>query len=74
MAKVVDVSDEKLNRDKTDIAARCVQAEVVGDQPVRDAITKESIEPGGTVSLDPKFTNIAHLVSAGVVKLLKAQA
>lgn len=72
MPKVVPVPDEKFAKDKADIAARCVQAEVVGDQPVRDAVTRESVEPGGIVNLDPKTTIIDHLVRAGVVKLLPA--
>ncbi len=72
MPKVVPVPDETFAKDKADIAARCIRAEVTGDQPVRDAITRESVEPGGTVSLDPKTTIIDHLVRAGVVKLLPA--
>lgn len=72
MAKVVPVSDAEYAKQKAAVAARCVKATVVGDQPVRDAISRESVEPGGTVNLDPQTTNIDHLVQAGVVQLLAA--
>lgn len=72
MVKVVPVSDEQLAKDKDALAARCIRAEVTGDQPVRDEITRESVEFGGIVNLDPKNTFIDQLVRAGVVKLLKA--
>ena len=72
MPKLVPVSDDQYAKEKAAVAARCVQAEVIGDQPVRDAITRESVEPGGTVNLDPKTTFVDHLVQARVVRLLPA--
>lgn len=74
MAKVVPVSDADYAKQKDAVAARCVKATVTGDQPVRDAITRQSVEPGGTVHLDPQTTIIDHLVRAGVVKLQAAKA
>lgn len=75
--KVVPVSEDQYAKEKAAVAARCIQAEVIGEQPVRDANTRESVEFGGIVSLDPKTTHIDHLVRSGVVKLVsgvKAEA
>lgn len=73
MAKVVPVSDADYEKQKADLAKRCVTAEVTGEQPIRDAVTRESVELGGMVRLDPKSTNIEHLVRAGAIKLLAAE-
>lgn len=74
MAKVVPVPDDEYARQKAAIAERCIKAEVTGDQPVRDAISRESVEPGGVVNIDPKTTLVDHLVRAGAVKILPAEA
>lgn len=74
MARVVPVADDELARTKREIEERCVAAEVTGDQPIRDAVTRESVQPGGTVRLDPKTTMVDHLVRSGAVKLLAAKA
>jgi hypothetical protein len=74
MPKVVPVSDTELSRQNKEVADRCVRATVTGDQPIRDAITRESVETGGIVHLDPKTTIIDHLVSAGAISLTVAEA
>lgn len=43
-------------------------------EAVVDARTGADIEFGGTVELDPVCTNIAALVGAGIVKVVKAEA
>lgn len=70
--RIVEVSEAEFAAQKEALAKRCVRAEVVGDQPLRDAISRESVEPGGIVHLDPKATLLDHLVRAGAIKLLAA--
>ncbi len=72
--RIVAVSELDYAKQKADLAKRCVRAEVVGDQPMRDAISRESVEPGGFVHLDPDNTILDHLVRAGAIKLLPAAA
>lgn len=71
--RVVPVSDDEYERQKAEVAARCVNATVVGVMPIRDAVSRESIQTGGTVRLDPETTMIAHLVNSGAIRLLPAQ-
>lgn len=70
--QIVDVSETALAKAKADLAARCVRAEVTGDQPIRDAISRESVEPGGFVHLDPQHTMLEHLVRCGAIRLASA--
>lgn len=58
-------------------AVATVTAEVTGSLPVRDFVTRESVEAGGIVRLDPtnggrdpESVLIAALVEAGSIKLL----
>lgn len=74
MPKVIPVPDAEYARQKAEVAARCVKAQVTGDQPIRDAITRESVEPGGTVSLDPKTTNLELLERGGAIRLIATTA
>lgn len=41
---------------------------------VTDAITNETVRPGGTVTLDPRETNIAALVAGGIVRVIPSPA
>jgi hypothetical protein len=55
-------------------AAATATYEVAGVMPIRDAVTRESVQPGGTVRLDPTRTNIDALIEAGSLKPLPAKA
>lgn len=46
-------------------AAATVIADVVGKMPIRDYVTRESVETPGTVRLNPDKTLIDALVEAG---------
>lgn len=72
--RVVPVADDEYAREKAAVEARCVTAEVTGAMPIRDAVSRESVQPGGTVRLDPDTTMIGHLVNSGAVRLLPAAA
>jgi hypothetical protein len=62
-----------LTRDEREAAATATY-EVTGALPIRDAVTRESVQPGGTVRLDPTRTNIDALIEAGSLKPLPAKA
>lgn len=47
-----------------------VRCRVTGPMSIRDAVTRESIPPGGVVRLDTEKTIMAPLVEAGAVGLL----
>lgn len=51
-------------------AGATVVAEVTGPLPIRDAVTRESVETGGTVRLNPAKTLVQALVDAGSIKVL----
>lgn len=53
-------------------AAATLLAEVTGDVPIRDYITRESVSKGGTVRLNPARTLVDALVEAGNIKVLPA--
>lgn len=72
--RIVAVADDDYARQKAEIEKRCVTAEVTGAMPIRDAVTRESIQAGGTVRLDPETTMIGHLVNSGAIRLLPAAA
>ncbi len=55
-------------------AGATVTAKVTGALPVRDAVTRESVEPGGTVRLNPNQTLISALVESGAIEVLPAKA
>lgn len=57
----------------TDVMGEPVVAEVVGICPITDSVTNESVEPGGTVRLDPLQVNLAQLVYAGHVAITPAK-
>ncbi len=48
-------------------AAATVVADVVGKMPIRDYVTRESVEKPGTVRLNPDKTLIDALVEAGSI-------
>lgn len=68
--RVVPVADDEYARQKQAIADLVTAAEVTGDLPIRDAITRESVDKGDIVQLDPQTTPLDQLVSAGAVRLL----
>lgn len=74
MAKVVPVAEDTLARERRGLEARCVEAEVTGDAPIRDALTRESVHMGGVVRLDPQATMIQHLVHSGAIRLAAPKA
>ena len=51
-------------------AGATVTAEVTGPLPIRDAVTRESVERGGQVRLNPDKTLIGALVEAGHIKVI----
>lgn len=69
-----------LTRDERDAAAT-ITAEVTGTLPIRDHVTRESIEQGGTVRLDPtnggrdpQHVGLTALIDQGAIKVLPAKA
>lgn len=48
--------------------------EVVGELPIIDAVTHQSITKGNTVQLDPSITIIPPLVEYGLIKPLAKKA
>jgi len=56
------------------VSAELVRAEVIGDVPVVDVRTGQSVGKGGTVELDPVETKVAQLAYARHIKVLKAEA
>lgn len=53
-------------------AGATVTAIVTGPHPIRDAVTRESVEEGGMVRLNPAETLIDALVEIGAVKVVPA--
>lgn len=74
MPKVVPVPDDAYARQMAEVEARCVQFEVTGDCPIRDAVSRESIDLGGIVRLDPATTNIDTLISAHAIRPVDTSA
>lgn len=70
--RIIHSTPEQVERRKRDIAARCIRAEVIGALPIRDAVTREDVEEGGIVHLDPTSTLIDALVEAGNIRVLDA--
>lgn len=67
-----------LTREQRDEAAT-VTAEVIGKFPIRDHVTRESIEPGGIVRLDPtnggrdpEHAGLTALVDQGAIRIVPA--
>ncbi len=69
------MAKQKMGRPKT-LAEReagaTVTAIVTGPRAIRDAVTRESVEEGGTVRLNPEETLIDALVEIGAIKLVPA--
>lgn len=74
MPKIVPVSDDDYARQKQELADRAIKAVVVGDQPIRDCLTRESMYTGQTVHLDPQGTNVDLLVASRAIRLQTAKA
>lgn len=60
--------------------AATVTAEVIGHFPIRDHVTRESVESGGTVRLDPtnggrdpEGHGLQALVDQGAIRILPAE-
>lgn len=68
MPKVVPVPDDVYARQKAEVEARCVEFEVIGEQPMRDAVTRDAVEKGGIVRLDPATTNFDLLFAAHAIR------
>ena len=60
-----------LTRDEREALAT-LTVEVTGALPIRDFVTRESVELGGTVRLAPDRTHVDALVEIGAIKLLPA--
>lgn len=72
--KIIHSTPEQVEQRKRDIAARCIEAKVVGELPIRDAVTREDVLTGDVVRLDPTTTLLSALVEAGCIELIAAGA
>lgn len=82
MGRIVHTTKADVERRKAEIAARCIEATVTGELPIRDAVDREDRVKGQTVRLDPQDVNnpqpgrtlISALVESGAIELGAAQA
>lgn len=69
------MAKQKMGRPKTREereAGATVTVIVTGTLPIRDAVTREPVEEGGTARLNPDETLIDALVEIGAVKVVPA--
>ena len=67
--RVIHRSKADVDAAKVEVEARCVKATVTGELPVRDSVTREDVEKGGTVRLDPTTILLDPLIAAGNIRL-----
>lgn len=66
--KVVQVPDDEYEAIKQAIIDRAQSFEVIGSTGIRDCVSREIIQPGGVVRLDPEVPGNVLLVKARAVR------
>lgn len=73
MPKLVELTDEQYAAQKRAVANRAEQFEVTGTVGIRDCVTRDIVEPGGYVRLDPQVKSNILLVRSGAVRKVEAK-
>jgi len=68
MPKMVFLTDEQYAAERQAVADRCERFEVVGENGIRDSITRETMVKREFVMLDPETVQIPLLIRSGAVK------
>lgn len=74
MPKLVELTDDEYAAQKRAVANRAEQYEVTGTVGIRDCVTRDIVQPGGYVRLDPQTPSNILLIRGGSVRKVEKPA